>query len=228
MPEQSETGEGRTLSGAAVPAVRRKIIRWGKEHYRAYPWREPARPWHGLVAEILLQRTKADTVVPVYRAFLRRFRTTSALANASLAEIQAIIYPLGLRWRAPLLKELGRELAARKDLPPANLESLKSLPGVGPYAAAAWLGFHGGQRAVIVDANVVRLLCRLVGTAMDGETRRKKWLIELADRLTPQSDWKEYNYAVLDFTMQVCTRKPACRTCPLKEHCRYGMENADA
>lgn len=179
------------------------------------------------MAEVLLQRTRAKNAVPVYLNFIARFPEPPDLEAADLAEIEQIIYPLGLRWRAPLIKKLGESLAARDGQIPGNLEELMSLPAVGSYAAAAWLSFHGRKRAVIIDANVVRLICRLVNRPMDGETRRKKWLIELADLLTPARNWKQYNYAILDFTMQVCTKVPRCPVCPLLPYCRFGQEHMD-
>ncbi len=188
-----------------------------------YPWREPASPWHGLVAEILLQRTRAGNVVPVYRSFLEAFPTPQALAQASVQDIERLIYPLGLRWRAPLLKRLGERLAELNGRLPETLKELTGLPGVGPYVASAWLSFHGSRRSVIVDANVVRWLCRLVGMPYDGETRREKWLLQLADRFTPRHNWKAYNYAALDFAREVCAPRPRCEMCPIgPKLCAYG------
>lgn len=76
---------------------------------------------------------------------------------------------------------------------------------------------------MIIDANVVRWLCRIVGAKRDGETRRKKWLFDLADRITPNRNWKEYNYSVLDFTMQICVAQPKCDNCPIgPKYCVHG------
>jgi len=87
------------------------------------------------------------------------------------------------------------------------------------------LSFHGGKNAVIIDANVVRWICRLVDRQCDAETRRKKWLIELAKKLTPDRRVKDYNYAVLDFTMEICVKKPLCEVCPLgAKLCAYGRK----
>jgi A/G-specific adenine glycosylase len=203
------------LADADILTIRRILLRWGKAHYQDFPWRDARRPWHALIAEVLLQRTRARNVVPVYDEFIRAFPTPRSLGAAPVETIEAIIYPLGLRWRAPWLKKLGAALDQRHGQVPRNLDELMQLPGVGVYAASAWLSFHGGQRAVIIDANVVRWLCRLIGQPMDGETRREKWLIDLADRVTPPRAWKAYNYAALDFTMELCATKPKCDRCPI-------------
>ncbi len=211
-----------TITDDSIVEIRKRLLEWGREHYKEFPWRMPEQLWHGLVAEILLQRTKVSSVLPVYEAFLKRFPTVESLAQASESDIEEIIYPLGLRWRTPLLKKLGEYLAQTGAEIPRTLEGLLALPGVGAYVAAAWLGFHGGGRSVIIDANIVRWLCRIADQPMDGETRRKKWLIELADRFTPQNNTREYNYAVLDFSMEICTPAPHCGECPLgADFCLY-------
>ena len=203
------------LSLAHIRSIRHRLRVWGREHYRTFPWRKPPRPWHGLIAEVLLSRTRAQNVVPVYEQFIARFPETEDLKTATLEEIETMIYPLGLRWRAPLLKQLCDHLAASNGRVPTTLEGLQKLPAVGVYVAAAMLSFHGGGRAVLVDANVVRFLCRLVERPMDGETRRKRWLLELADALTPHRKVHEFNYALLDFTMEICKTKPECARCPI-------------
>lgn len=134
-----------------------------------------------------------------------------------------VIGSLGLRWRSRLMLRLARELNARGPVP-SEESLLIELPGVGPYAAAAFLSLHANRRASIIDSNVVRWLCRVTGRNMDGETRRKKWIKQLADELTPRTNFREYNYAVLDFTMRICGRAPRCDVCPLaKSHCAYSV-----
>jgi A/G-specific adenine glycosylase len=213
--QEPDTNFSETLSDAIIGEIREILLIWEQEHYKEFPWRTTDQQWKSLIAEVLLQRTKANNVVPVYESFFEHFPSPEKLAQASEEEIQNVIYPLGLRWRTPLLKKLGEQLVQVQGELPDTLEGLLELHGVGAYVAAAWLGFHGGKRSVIIDANVVRWVCRLVDRSMDGETRRKKWLIELADKLTPEKNWKEYNYAVLDFSMEICTKKPQCLECPL-------------
>lgn len=228
MPPSRNTAPVRSdviISPGDVRRIRRRILKWGRANFRPYPWRNPAEPWHGLIAELLLQRTRATNAVSVYQLFINSYPNPGDLARAPVKEIEKIIFPLGLRWRAPLLKKLGEELNRLGGTPPSSLDLLLELPGVGPYAAAAWLSFHGGRRGVIVDANVVRWICRMVGRKCDAETRRKRWLIQLADRLTPSHGSAEYNYAVLDFTMEICATRPKCVICPVGPRlCAYGKK----
>lgn len=207
-----------------VEEIRARLLAWGKMNYRSFPWRNPGSAWNGLIAELLLQRTRAQNVIPVYERFIRLYPTPERLAWASVEEVEEVIYPLGLRWRAPLLRALAREIVEIGSIP-VLYEDLIRLPGVGPYAAAAWLSLHNDVRSAIVDSNVVRWICRMIDRPCDAETRRKKWLKDLADRLTPDSYVQEYNYAVLDFTMTICTPGvPRCEDCPLgSELCTFGF-----
>jgi A/G-specific adenine glycosylase len=207
--------EESALTDEAIEAIQMRLLAWGDAHYRLFPWRAATDPFAGLIAEVLLQRTRADAVPEVYDAFIRRFPDAAALSVASEQEIGALIYPLGLRWRVPLLKELGQRLLELGEIP-RELDALQALPGVGPYTAAAWLSFHGGGRGVLIDSNVVRWLCRMLDRQCDAETRRKRWLQELAEHVTPRGMVKQFNYALLDFTMTVCIpRVPRCKECPI-------------
>lgn len=221
------------LTPMQIQRIQRELRVWGRENYKEFPWRAPRHQWHALIAEVLLQRTRARNVVPVYQAFVARFPDAEALKTATLEEIETLIYPLGLRWRAPLLKQLCDHLAASNGDVPATMDELLQLPAVGPYVASAMVSLHLGKRAVLIDANVVRWLCRLVDRPMDGETRRKTWLIELAQSVTPPRKAREFNYALLDFTMEICAKKPQCARCPIgPKLCLHGRkvlaENADS
>jgi A/G-specific adenine glycosylase len=225
MIENSNSELENYISDASIKAIRKRLLKWGKANFKNYPWRDTKKLWHALVAEVLLQRTRAGNVVEVYKEFVNRYKKSVDFAAAPLEEIESLLYPLGLPSRVPLLKQLGEALTRIDDNPPDDLENLLKLPAIGPYSAAAYMSFHKGKRAVIVDANVVRWICRLTDQVCDGETRRKKWMIELANKLTPVRQVREYNYAVLDFTMEICTSRPKCEICPIGPRlCIYGRK----
>ena len=205
--------------------VRNRLLAWGKSHYAKYPWREEKNPWIALSTEVLLQRTRASQVIPVYQVFRKKYATPSALAAASEGELSGVVGSLGLHWRTPLLIKMA-SIVAEHGLPGDNFGDLQRLPGVGPYAAAAYLSMHRGVRATIVDANVVRWLGRLFGVETNCETRRKRWFISLADALTPRRTFRDYNYAVLDFAMQLCSHAPKCDECPFAtDLCRFAKRD---
>ena len=202
-------------------AISRAVTRWGRQNYASFPWRTEQNPWLSLAAEILLQRTRASTVARVFPEFRARFPAPRRLARATEDDLAGVIGQLGLRWRIPLLKELAEELSDRDGNVPETEAELTALPAVGDYVAAAYMSLHRGRRAVIVDANVVRWLARMTGQPSDGETRRKRWLRDLADVLTPKRVYRDYNYAVLDLTMSICVRDPTCPDCPVRKYCCY-------
>jgi A/G-specific adenine glycosylase len=201
--------------------IARRLVRWGRANYVAFPWRRAGRTFHALVAEILLQRTRAEQVVPVYQQLCVTYPSASSLSAAPPSEVRTLLKPLGLHWRIPLIQRLAAQLGDLSSVP-LNRVALCELPGVGDYAAAAFLSLHCGRRASIVDSNVVRLYGRLFGFVVDGETRRKKWFLELAAEMTPVRHHRDYNYAVLDFTRAICRPKPLCESCPLIDLCDFG------
>ena len=173
----------------------------------------------------MLQRTRADQVVPIFNQFRVRYPVPSALARATEEELTSLVEPLGLRWRGRLLHRLAQEIARLDGVLPLDQPALEALPGVGPYAAAATLSLHANRRAVPIDSNIVRVLCRLVGAPYDGETRRKRWLRDLAGALTPPRAHHVYNYAVLDLAALVCLPgTPKCDECPVLRWCATGLQ----
>ena len=213
----------RSLDARRVRQIRRALTRWGDAHFQTYPWRRELPLWQGLVAEVLLQRTRAAQVVPVFDELMRRYPSARRFAKASAHDITKLVAPLGLHWRAALLHRLALRIGDLGGRLPRSQVELEELPGVGPYAAAAALSLHGGVRATIVDSNVVRVLARLTGRDYDGETRRQGWVRDLAETLTPEHDFHRFNYALLDLSMLVCKPStPRCDRCPLGAMCVTG------
>jgi A/G-specific adenine glycosylase len=159
-------------------------------------------------------------VVEAFRLFKENFPTPRALANSTETDILAVIRPLGLHWRARFLRLLGVALSEHGDVP-SEMPDLLSLPGVGPYGAAAYLSFHRNVRGVILDSNIVRFYGRLLGFSTGPETRRSRAFREIAEIATPLSGFRAFNYALLDFTRSICTPRPRCSECPLRRRCEF-------
>lgn len=199
---------------------------WGKHNYSDFPWREETNRFHALIAEVLLQRTNAEQVVPVYHALKKRFPNPEILATVTINEIEEIIAPLGLKWRAKYLRELGEKLTELNGEIPSDVSRLKELPGIGSYSAAAYLSFYGGKKASIIDANIVRFYGRFFGFDTGPETRRDRRLLDFADRVTPQRVFKKFNYALIDFTRAVCKPRPHHELCPVSDRCSFYIDNS--
>ena len=210
------------IDNKTINYLKRKIGAWNYSGGKQYPWREAQSEFHALIAEILLQRTKAEQVIPVYRAFIKTFPSIKELSRSSAGRIKEIILPLGLSWRSKKLKELGRVLyTENKGNIPGDYETLLKLPGVGPYSAAAFLSLHNNRPATIIDSNIIRLYGRFFGFKTDAEIRRNKHLINLLERITPRKESKKFNYSLLDLSRSICKLRPVCCSCPLSNKCRY-------
>lgn len=215
-----------TSSRQWCKAVRRRLLRWGRQHYQPYAWRSETSPWLSLAAEIMLQRTRAQQVEPVYLELRSHYPTAADLVRAGEEATAQITARIGLHWRGHLLYEAAKAVSEAGGIPPDSLPQLKQLPGVGPYTRGAWLSMYRGIRAPIIDANIARWLARMVGKPCPRDPRHVKWVNELSESLTPSRAFRDYNYAVLDFTMMICTsRQPHCPECPLRKYCEYGRHN---
>ncbi len=208
-----------TIDEKTVSYVRRKLLSWGSANFEDFPWRTSTNEFHTLVAEILLQRTKASQVVSTYLKFIEKYPDPVSLAHASVAEVENIIRPLGLKWRAKLLVQLGEILEKYDCKVPTEREAIMHLPGVGAYVSTAYLSLHRGKPHPIVDSNIVRFYGRFFDFETGPETRRNRVVIKLAECLTPARKTKEFNYALIDFTRKVCKPKPYHEICLMKAKC---------
>lgn len=215
-------GEEILCSLQAKPFVE-KLLDWGEENYREFPWREKARsPYEVFVAEMLLQRTSAESVEPVYQEFIERYPDLNALSSANKGEIAELLQPLGLHnKRAKALRDITSQLVFSGI--PDTEGKLLDLPHVGPYVANATLCFGYGQRRPIVDTNVARIYSRIFDIEiMDEQLHEDNYLWDFAESLLPSENYRSYNLALLDLGAKVCTaRSPDCESCPVNELCEH-------
>lgn len=212
-------------------AVTRRLARlrtvlegWGPTEGRTYPWRQCHDPYLRLIAEVLLQRTRADAVAQTWPRFVHTFRTPECLAAASEEEIALAVAPLGLaRKRAGYLKDLGRSLTEIGTIP-TDTAALVALPGVGPYSAAAFLTSWRGTRTAPVDANIRRVIGRAV-LGIDVAHRRETEI--LVGRLLARGEATTILHALLDFGASPCRpRHPQCEGCPARSFCLFWQRTA--
>lgn len=209
------------------PAVfRRRLLAWGRDNRRSFPWRETNDPFRVLVAEVLLQRSRGRTVAVVFSDLLDRWPDASSLASARVTSIEAVIRPLGLVGRASKLRELARSVA-RSGSVPDTVEGLLALPGVGPYAAGATMAAAYGRPAPVVDGVTARVYRRYFGLALDlpPSTDRRLW--DAVKATTPRRAAREWNWAVLDLAATICLpKRPRCSECPLASDCHWARAYA--
>ncbi|HEX5290492.1 MAG TPA: A/G-specific adenine glycosylase [Streptosporangiaceae bacterium] len=202
------------------------VVSWYAGHARDLPWRRPGTsPWDILVSEIMLQQTPVDRVRPAHAAWMARWPTPAALARATAADALRQWDRLGYPRRALWLHGIARALVSEHGGEvPASAEVLATLPGIGPYTAAAVATFAFGQRHAVLDTNVRRVLARLVtGTARppnapSAAERR------LAEALLPADDATaaRWSVAVMELGALVCTAaRPSCAACPVAPGCAW-------
>ncbi len=171
----------------------------------------------------MLQQTTFSSALPYYKAFLKKFPTVQALAQASEEQVLKAWEGLGYYARARSLHRAARQIVASgKALWPQNAEEWKAVPGVGPYTAAALSSVLNGEKIAVVDGNVARVFARfwLLPDDFSKLPARQK----LAERLQAEIDCAQvpgnFNQAMMELGALVCTpRKANCAACPLKKDC---------
>lgn len=220
MDYEREVGGSRATVN--LPALRRALLDWAAISGRSFPWRETNNPFHVLIAEMMLRRTQARQVVPVYQAFLATYPDAAALANASADAIAHALYSLGLAWRGPAFQAMARALVKdHAGRVPDNYSALKKLPGVGDYVAAAVCCFAFGQAVILADTNTVRVVGRISGVPTHAESRRRKPIRQLLEQLLDREHPRAFNLALLDLAALICLPgRPRCSQCPIAAFCR--------
>ena len=172
----------------------------------------------------MLQQTQAERVRPHYERFVAAFPTPAALADAGPAAAIRAWAGLGYNRRAVNLYRAAGQIVSRfGGRVPSAIDDLRSLPGVGPYTAAAVRSFAFGARVHLVETNVRRVLARhRLGIepreASDADVARE------AAATLPRSNASDWNQALMDLARQVCRSRPRCGDCPIAGDCRYRME----
>jgi A/G-specific adenine glycosylase len=200
------------------------ILDWYDSHARQLPWRslpgERPDPYHVWLSEIMLQQTTVVTVGPYFDKFLTLWPTVCDMAAAPLDDILTAWAGLGYYARARNLHKCA--IAISSDYNgrfPSERDMLLSLPGVGPYTAAAISAIAFDKPETVVDGNIERIVSRLyrIYTPLPAA---KKQITEYASKLTPKRRAGDYAQALMDIGATICTpRRPACAICPVASYC---------
>ena len=191
------------------------LLAWARTHGRQFAFRETADPYRVLVAETMAQQTQVARIVPALEAFLTRFPSVEALAEASVADVLVAWRGLGYNRRALNLQRAARAVVAEHGGRfPHETAALERLPGVGPYTARAIAVFAFGQRLGPVDTNVRRVLTRVAGRTMPARELQAR-----SDELAAP-DPRAWINALMDLGATVCKpARPDCPACPLTAWC---------
>ena len=191
------------------------VLAWGTSTIRDLPWRRARDPWCILVAEVMLQQTQADRVIPKWHAFLAVFPTPTACASAALGDVLRLWHGLGYPRRAKHLHDAAVAMVEQHDgAVPDDLAALLALPGVGPYTARAVLAFAFERDVGVVDTNIARVLARAGGNRLTPRAAQRA-----ADDLVPVGQGWFWNQVLMDVGATLCRPTPRCEGCPIAVGC---------
>ncbi len=200
----------------------RGLLAWFDRHRRNLPWRQDRDPYRVWISEVMLQQTTVAAVGPYFERFLAAFPTVIDLANADEQAVLRLWEGLGYYRRARQMHQAARRLAEEHGGKlPDDPAVWSDLPGVGRYILGAVLSQAFDRRLPIVEANSLRVLCRLFGYTGDPRSGLgQKWLWEKAGELLPAKRVGDFNQALMELGALVCTpAAPKCDACPLAGEC---------
>lgn len=204
-----------------------QVVRWQAAHGRNHlPWQNTRDAYRVWLSEIMLQQTQVATVLEYYARFLARFPDVRQLAAAPQDEVLALWSGLGYYSRARNLHRCAQIVVHQHGGEfPRTVDELAALPGIGRSTAGAIAAFCFGARAPILDANVRRVLTRVLGFGADlAEAKNERALWQQAEALLPRQDLSHamprYTQGLMDLGAGICLpRNPNCLLCPLQEAC---------
>jgi A/G-specific adenine glycosylase len=207
-----------------IAFLQEQLLAWYKKSGRRFYWRKKGlSQYQYVIAEVLLQRTKADTIVKFYPNFIVKFPNWLSLANADLSLIEVFLKPVGLyRQRSLRLQNLAKEMVKRKGRLPRERTDLESIPFIGQYIANAIELVIFNEPSPLVDVNMARVIERFFGPRKMADIRYDPYLQDLAYKIVNHSKAKYVNWAILDFAALLCqARKPKCEICPINNACSF-------
>ncbi len=199
----------------------RNLLDWFNKRKRDLPWRQDYTPYKVWISEVMLQQTQMERGVAYFKRWMRRFPTIESVASASEDDILNYWEGLGYYRRARNLHKTAQRIVSDHDgIFPRDHATILSLPGIGPYTAAAIASIAFEQPIPVLDANVIRVLARIfdVDTPV-AKAATRTLLLEHAIRLLPPDHARDFNQALMELGALVCTKIPTCLTCPLSSQC---------
>ncbi len=211
----------RKISPRKVSSLHRKVISWYRLHKRELEWRKTRDPYVILISEIMLQQTQVSRVREKLPLFLKSFPTLRRLASSSKADVLRAWKGMGYNNRAIRLRDMARAIRDNHHgTIPCDIETLLTLPGIGPYTAHALSCFAFKKSVPVVDVNIRRVLSRVFRKSKnltDAFDEPTSW--KLAKDILPQ-DAYTWNQALMDIGATICTaRQPSCNSCPIATLC---------
>jgi A/G-specific adenine glycosylase len=204
----------------------RDLLAWYGAHKRDLPWRGTNDPYRIWVSEVMLQQTTVPAVIPYYERWLEAFPDIGSLARAPLRRVLREWQGLGYYQRARNLRAAARAIVRQHGgRVPEDPSVLQRLPGFGPYTTAAVASLAFGRLLPVIDANVRRVLMRVLGLEGTADAKHDPVLREFLDQVLPCGRPGDFNQAMMELGALVCRgRSPQCLACPVRPACAAARE----
>ena len=196
---------------------------WFRAQGRELPWRDDPSPYRVLVSEFMLQQTTVAAVLPYFDRWMRSLPDVTALAAAPEEKVLKLWEGLGYYSRARNLHRAAKTIVQNLEGKiPSDLEQLRTLPGIGPYTAGAIAAFAFDKPVPVLDANIFRVIARLLNFQGDITTAAaREFLEKSATALLPKSGGRNHTSALMDLGATICkSGPPDCLLCPVQKFCR--------
>ncbi len=170
----------------------------------------------------MLQQTQVATVVAYFERFVAALPSIAALAEADEQDVLRLWEGLGYYRRARQLHQAAQVIVSQHGGKfPTDLETLRSLPGVGRYTAGAVLSIAFDRREPVLEANTFRVYSRLLAYPADPRSpqgTRDLWAA--AESWLPRKRVGAFNQALMELGSELCLPKaPRCDVCPVTKIC---------
>jgi A/G-specific adenine glycosylase len=207
--------------------IGRNLVAWFRKNQRPLPWRRDYSPYAVWVSEVMLQQTQVGTVIPYYEQWMERLPDPAAVAETEEDELLRLWEGLGYYSRVRNLQKAARRIVTEHaGRVPRDEKALRSLPGIGPYTAAAILSLAFKEDVPLLDGNVERVAARVVD--LDQPVKRaesRKVILGTLMSWMPKGQAREFNQAVMELGATVCTPlSPCCEACPVSAWCRSRLK----
>lgn len=198
------------------------LLEWFSVNGRDLPWRRSYDPYQVWISEVMAQQTQMGRVVPYFERWMDKYPDLDALAAAREDDVLKLWEGLGYYSRARNILRAAQEIRERfAGCFPSAHEDIKSLPGIGEYTAGAIASIAFNLPEMCVDANVKRVLARVldIDLPFNAPALHSRIATEIRTMI-PDGRAREFNQALMELGQLVCMKRPACDMCPVQSFCQ--------
>jgi len=200
----------------------RSLNQWFNKNARQLPWRETTDPYKIWISEVMLQQTTVPTVIEFYKRWIHDYPTLESVAQAPLERLLKSWQGLGYYQRVRNIHKAAKIFVEQYDRRiPEDMEALRKVPGFGPYTCGAVLSIAFDKRQPIIDANIRRVVMRLLALESHANAKIDPAIYAYLDEVLPQKNLRTFNQAFMELGALICkSKEPLCSMCPVKSHCK--------